>query len=210
MREVIRVSRFVELSHPIVAGMITYPGLPAPEITTYLDREESTRRLTGGVSFHIRRIAMVADTGTYLDAPYHFHADGPDVSAVPLERVADVPIVSPGEDADPAGQRPDDLLHRERQPGRGEAEDNPDPPGERPPHHGECDQQHDDDQGVDGLAQVVPRVGIIGAAADQPPGHRGHQERKDDQGGRRYQPPQHARVVAQQLEESAHGVRPPG
>lgn len=87
------MSRFVELSHPITAGMTTYPGLPAPEITTYLDRGESARRLTGGVSFHIGRVAMVANTGTYLDAPYHFHADGPDVSAVPLERVADVPIV---------------------------------------------------------------------------------------------------------------------
>jgi kynurenine formamidase len=87
------MSRFVELSHPIIAGMTTYPGLPAPEITTYLDRGESARRLTGGVSFHIGRVAMVANTGTYLDAPYHFHADGPDVSAVPLERVADVPIV---------------------------------------------------------------------------------------------------------------------
>jgi arylformamidase len=88
-----RVSRFVELSHPIVDGMTTYPGLPAPEITTYIDRSESATRLTGGQSFHIGRIAMVANTGTYLDAPFHFHADGPDVSDVPLERVADVPIV---------------------------------------------------------------------------------------------------------------------
>jgi len=88
-----RVSRFVELSHPIVAGMSTYPGLPAPEITTYIGREESGRRLAGGVSFHIGRIDMVANTGTYLDSPFHFHAEGPDVSAVPLERIADVPIV---------------------------------------------------------------------------------------------------------------------
>lgn len=87
------MSRFVELSHPIVSGMTTYPGLPAPEITTYAGREESARRLAGGVSFHIGRIDMVANTGTYLDAPFHFHADGADVSAVPLERIADVPIV---------------------------------------------------------------------------------------------------------------------
>ncbi|MDQ3761813.1 MAG: cyclase family protein [Actinomycetota bacterium] len=73
--------------------MSTYPGLPAPEITTYIGREESARQLTGGVSFHIGRIDMVANMGTYLDAPFHFHADGADVSAVPLERVADVPIV---------------------------------------------------------------------------------------------------------------------
>jgi arylformamidase len=87
------VSRFVELSHPIIAGMTTYPGLPAPQITTYIDREESAARLSGGESFHIGRIDMVANTGTYLDSPFHFHADGPDVADVPLERVADVPIV---------------------------------------------------------------------------------------------------------------------
>lgn len=87
------MSRFIDLSHPVVAGMTTYPGLPAPEITTYIGREESAARLSGGESFHIGRIDMVANTGTYLDSPFHFHADGPDVAAVPLERIADVPIV---------------------------------------------------------------------------------------------------------------------
>lgn len=87
------MSRFVDLSHPIVAGMTTYPGLDPPTITTYISREESGRRLAGGVSFDIQRIDMVANTGTYLDAPFHFHAGGVDVSALPLERVVDVPIV---------------------------------------------------------------------------------------------------------------------
>ncbi len=86
------MSRFVDLSHPIESGMTTYPGLPAPVVSTYISRAESAQRLTGGVSFHIGQVELVANTGTYLDAPYHFHADGPDVAALPLERLVDVPI----------------------------------------------------------------------------------------------------------------------
>jgi arylformamidase len=86
-------SRYVDLSHPIKHEMITYPGLPRPAITTYISREKSAQRLGTGVSFHIGRIEMVANTGTYVDAPYHFHAEGADVAALPLERLVDVPIV---------------------------------------------------------------------------------------------------------------------
>jgi arylformamidase len=85
--------RFVDLSHPIEAGMETYPGLPAPEITTFVSRESTAERLADGVSFHIASITMVANTGTYLDAPFHFHADGPDVSELDLARLVDVPAV---------------------------------------------------------------------------------------------------------------------
>ena len=74
----------VDLSHPIVEGMTTYPGLPAPEITTFLSREESSERLKSGVSFHIGRLCLVANSGTYLDAPFHYHVDGADVAALPL------------------------------------------------------------------------------------------------------------------------------
>ena len=85
--------RFIDLSHEIRDGMVTYPGLPGPRLSTYTSREESAERLGTGVSFDIARIELVANTGTYLDAPYHFHADGPDVAALPLERLVDVPIV---------------------------------------------------------------------------------------------------------------------
>jgi kynurenine formamidase len=85
--------RIVDLSHPIEQGMITYPGLPGPEITTHTSREESAGRLADGVSFHIATIRMVANTGTYLDAPFHYHADGADLAALPLERLVDVPTV---------------------------------------------------------------------------------------------------------------------
>jgi kynurenine formamidase len=85
--------RLVELSHVIRAGMVTYPGLPGPEITPHLTREESRTRYAPGTEFAMDRISMVGNTGTYLDAPYHRFADGPDLTAIPLARTADVPAV---------------------------------------------------------------------------------------------------------------------
>jgi kynurenine formamidase len=87
------VSRYVDLSHPIEHEMTTYPGLPRPTISTYISREESAQRLGSGVSFLISRLEMVVNTGTYVDAPYHFHADGADVAQLPLERLVDVRVV---------------------------------------------------------------------------------------------------------------------
>jgi kynurenine formamidase len=85
--------RIVDLSHPIVDGMVTYPGLPGPRISTWTSRAASGERLAPGVSFHIAAVDLVANTGTYLDAPFHFHADGPDVAALDLARLVDVPAV---------------------------------------------------------------------------------------------------------------------
>jgi arylformamidase len=36
---------------------------------------------------------MVGNTATYLDAPYHRFADGPDLAAIPLARTAGLPAV---------------------------------------------------------------------------------------------------------------------
>jgi arylformamidase len=85
--------RVVDLSHPIEDGMITYPGLPAPKIGTYLSREASAAHYAPGTSFHIGQIDMVANTGTYLDAPAHRFADGVDIADVPLEHTADLDAV---------------------------------------------------------------------------------------------------------------------
>lgn len=81
----------IDLSHPIVEGMQTFPGLPGPRITTFTSREETAARMHG-VSFHIGRIDMVANTGTYIDAPFHFHRDGVDIAGLPVERLVDIPI----------------------------------------------------------------------------------------------------------------------
>jgi arylformamidase len=85
--------RLVELSHVIRAGMITYPGLPGPEITPYLTREASRAQYAPGTEFAIDRLTLVGNTGTYLDAPYHRYAEGADLSVLPLARTADLPAV---------------------------------------------------------------------------------------------------------------------
>jgi kynurenine formamidase len=81
----------VDLSHPIHHGMVTFPGLPGPEISDHLSREDSRSRYADGTEFHIGRISMVANTGTYLDTPSHRFAGQPDLSQVPVERLADLP-----------------------------------------------------------------------------------------------------------------------
>jgi kynurenine formamidase len=88
-----RRGRMVELSHVVTAGMVTYPGLPAPEITQHLTREESRAHYAPGTEFEIGRISMVGNTGTYLDSPYHRYPDGADLAGLPLDGLADLPAV---------------------------------------------------------------------------------------------------------------------
>jgi len=82
----------VDLSHDIVAGMATYPGLPGPRLEVMTSRVASAERLASGASFEIETLTLVGNTGTYLDAPYHFHADRADLAQLPLERLVNVPI----------------------------------------------------------------------------------------------------------------------
>jgi arylformamidase len=88
-----RQTRWVELSHVISAGMITYPGLPGPEITPHLTRADSRAVYAEGTEFAIDRLSMLGNTGTYLDSPFHRYGDGADLAGMPLERLADLPAV---------------------------------------------------------------------------------------------------------------------
>ncbi len=93
------MTRLIDLSHAIESGMVTYPGLPGPVVTDHLSREESRSRYAPGTEFHIGRIEMVANTGTYLDTPAHRYPDGPDLADIPLDRLADLPglcVEAPG------------------------------------------------------------------------------------------------------------------
>lgn len=83
-------NRLVDLSHAVEDGLITYRGFPAPVICDYWSREDSERLYADGVSFQIGRIEMVANTGTYVDAPFHRYADGRDLSELRLETLADL------------------------------------------------------------------------------------------------------------------------
>jgi kynurenine formamidase len=70
--------------------MTTYPGLPGPAVSDFLSREDSASRYAAGTTFQFGRIEMVANTGTYVDAPFHRFAGGTDVAALALGRLADL------------------------------------------------------------------------------------------------------------------------
>ncbi len=90
-RVVLRVH--IDLSHDIVDGMVTYPGLPEPIVDTHLSREAAEEIYGPGITFQIGSVTMCTNTGTYLDVPFHRYADGHDLSELALERVAGVPAV---------------------------------------------------------------------------------------------------------------------
>ena len=83
----------IDLSHTIEDGMITYRGLPAPLICDFLSREASQRSYSQGTSFQIGKVEMVANTGTYLDSPFHRFEHGKDVSALELSSLANLEAV---------------------------------------------------------------------------------------------------------------------
>jgi len=85
-----RTFKLVDVSHTVEHGMITYKGLPAPVISDYLRREDSQTRYAPGTEFHIGKIEMVANTGTYLDSPFHRYARGKDLAALDLSSLANL------------------------------------------------------------------------------------------------------------------------
>ena len=90
----------IDGSHAVEDGMITYKGLPAPLICDYLSHEESRSHYAEGTEFHIGKIEMVANTGTYVDAPFHRFADGKDLSELPLDSFADLETIIVRSDQD--------------------------------------------------------------------------------------------------------------
>ena len=80
----------VDLSHAIEEGMTTYKGLPGPHLCDYWTREDSAAHYDDGSSFQIGRIDMIANTGTYVDSPFHRYADGADLAGLALESLADL------------------------------------------------------------------------------------------------------------------------
>jgi kynurenine formamidase len=86
-------TRLIDLSHPIEAGMTTYPGLPVPEVSQHLTREASRSHYAPGTEFRIDVVTLCGNTGTYIDSPSHRYADGTDLAGLPIERLVDVPAV---------------------------------------------------------------------------------------------------------------------
>jgi kynurenine formamidase len=86
-----QAKKLVDLSHVIEHGMVTYKGLPAPLICDYWSREASAGFYEDGSTFQIGRIDMIANTGTYLDCPFHRYAEGGDLAQVQLGSLASLP-----------------------------------------------------------------------------------------------------------------------
>lgn len=84
------MKQLIDLSHTVEDGMVTYKGIPAPIICDYLTRAASKAYYAEGTTFHISKIEMVANTGTYIDSPFHRYADGKDLSELSLSSVADL------------------------------------------------------------------------------------------------------------------------
>lgn len=92
-------TRFVDLNHVIEDGMTTYKGLPAPHICDFWTREHSAQLYDDGSTFQIGRIDLVANTGTYLDTPFHRYAEGADLAALDLAQLASLPGIVVRSDA---------------------------------------------------------------------------------------------------------------
>jgi len=86
-------ARFLDLSHAVEHGVVTYKGLPAPVICDFLSRADSRAHYTAGTEFMIGRIDMVANTGTYVDSPFHRYAQGKDLAQLPLESLAELDAI---------------------------------------------------------------------------------------------------------------------
>ena len=84
-------AEIVDLSHVIEHGMTTYEGLPGPHICDFWEREGTAGKYDDGSTFQIGRIDMVANTGTYVDSPFHRYAEGIDLADLPLRSLADLP-----------------------------------------------------------------------------------------------------------------------
>ena len=82
---------FIDISHTVESGLISYPGLPAPHICDFLSREESRGHYEEGTEFSIQKIEMVGNTGTYIDCPFHRYTDGKDFTEIKVEKLANLP-----------------------------------------------------------------------------------------------------------------------
>ena len=84
--------RLVDLSHPIRAGLVTYPGLPAPVDHAAPHPRGLPRASTRPApSSRWTSSRMIGNTGTYLDSPFHRYADGADLAGLDLDRSSACP-----------------------------------------------------------------------------------------------------------------------
>src|SRR3989442_12272612 len=71
--------------------METYRPLPTPRVEVLNDYDAS--RYDGKAEFFIASLHLCGNTGTYIDSPRHRFRAGTDLAGLPLERLADLPII---------------------------------------------------------------------------------------------------------------------
>jgi kynurenine formamidase len=105
---------FIELNHVLENGMPVYPGIPIPppKFDALLDHRASRDRYEGKAEFYLGMVEMAANTGTYMDSPFHRYPDGADLSQVPLDSVAGLPGIVLDADLSSTREIGVDLLKR--------------------------------------------------------------------------------------------------
>jgi len=73
-----RITRLVDLSVVVGPDTVVYPGDPQPRLATHATIERD--------GFNLLSVSMGSQTGTHVDAPYHFDDATPRIDALPLER----------------------------------------------------------------------------------------------------------------------------
>jgi arylformamidase len=73
-----REPRLLDVSVPLVAGMVTYPGNPEFEL-------QAVKRMSEGASSNVSKLVLGTHTGTHVDAPRHFFDNGVAVESLPLD-----------------------------------------------------------------------------------------------------------------------------
>lgn len=87
------MAEIIEVSHTIVPGMKTYPGLPEPRAEILVDYDASRDLYSGKAEFLIASLHLCGNTGTYVDSPRHRYRDAVDLAGLPLDRLANLPTV---------------------------------------------------------------------------------------------------------------------
>jgi kynurenine formamidase len=93
----VNVTRIVDLSMPVGPGTTVYPGDPVPRLTVHSTIAEH--------GFNLLDVAMGSQSGTHVDAPYHFEEDGLRLDALPLQR-----FLGPGVVVDATGLPPRGVI----------------------------------------------------------------------------------------------------
>src|SRR5262245_9898763 len=70
--------KIYDVTVPLSADLPTFPGDPTIEVAF-------TARIADGRPYNVSQLRLGSHSGTHVDAPYHFLADGATVDQLPLE-----------------------------------------------------------------------------------------------------------------------------